>query len=494
MAELIINNWQQGIGTSPYTGFAQMTNVDIYSEVGSVKISNKLKTDSNSTSVVDGLIKWAAQDPQQGDIYAVDDNGKVYKRDEGTGLWSVIAGHGTSSAHGEGLAIWKDYLFVARSTTIDVYGPLSGGASWTNNWQTLESSSGTLLHPMMPAQDDILYVGNAQYVDTLEEVFATTFDPTNNTTYTYNSQDLELRSDYRVTCLEEQGSQIVIGTLIGINGIFNVADVFIWDGTSDSFSLNGTVHLVENGVRMMKNVNNTIFSIAGDGVPRIFNFVTSQSQEAKRFNNIEVGFTERTSLNPGACEYKEGEVLFGIGASFTGVAPVGVYALRNGAYVLRYLISTLNDGTAGSVRIGIVKTLNSREILVSWRDSNNSPLYGVDILTENFYTNYTAYVESPIYQVATDDDPITFEKVQVRMGKALKAGDKVKIQARFDLADTWVDVAEFDTVAEPLWIGKPVVDLKVSNVGYFKNFQAKILLDVDATEDISPELMSVTFN
>jgi len=501
MADLTIQNWERGIGVSPYAGFSQMVNVDIYSKPGCLKISNKLAVDANSASVVTGLIKWMAQDPSQGDIYAVDDSGIVYKRDNGTDTWSVIAGNTLTAANGEGLAIWKGYLFVARRTKLDVFdisNPTNNTGNWVNgwinDWEALDSSFGYDLHPIMAAQNDFMYVGNAQYVDTLEETFPLQplpFDPDDTATYSYSSQSLLLRSDYRVTCLDEQGSLKIIGTLIGLNGVINIADIFIWDGTSELTNSNGTIRLVENGVQMIKNVDNTIFALAGTGVPRIFQAVTSQSIEAKRFNNIEVPFSSQMRLTPGAIEYKEGEVLFGIGSTANGISPVGVYSLRDRAYVLRYSTSTGRDY---NVRIGCIKTISRNKILVSWRDSLNTPVYGVDILEDTFYTGYTAYVDSAIYSVATSDDPITFEKCEIRLGKALKAGDKVKIQARYDLDGTFTDIAVFDTVLEPGLIGESVVDDTIENLGYFKNFQARILLDVGASEEQSIELMSVSFN
>lgn len=492
MEPLTIKNWELGIGESPYTGFGQMTNVDIYSQPGALKISNKLVSDSNSSSIVTELITWTTQDPQQGDTYHVDRDGKLYKRDNGTDTWSVITGHGTSGANGEGIAIWKDYLFYARRSALDVYGPLSGTPAWENDWQTLESSFGYDLHPMMAAQDDFLYIGNAQYVDTVNQVLGQVFDPTDPTTYTYNAEDLELRSDYRVTCLEEQGSQIVIGTLIGINGIFNVADVFIWDGTSDSFQLNGTVRLVENGVKMMKNANNVMHAIAGTGVPRVFQFVTSQSTEAKRFNNVSVPLTRRLTLYPGSTEYKEGEVLFGIGATGSqGPNPMGVYALRNNAYVLRYGISTGRFGETNSLQIGSVKTISANTLLVAWRDEDNADEFGVDVTTENFYTDYSAFVESALYTVGTEDDPKSYEKVQVILGKPLADGDGIRIKARKDLNEAWVTVATFDT---PTYQGRYSMDGKFQNVSKFVNAQFRIELTTDVDSEESPEIKEISFS
>lgn len=503
--KLTIKDWQLGIGESPYLGFAQMVNIDIYSKPGSAKISNRLETDGDSDGEVEELIKWIVQDPNSTITYAVDRDGTLYKRTSG-GMWSVITGHGTTQANGDGLGIWNDYLFYIRTRRIDIYGPLSGSPSWTNDWEAitpgtpydLENSSFYYLHPVLSAQDGHLYIGNGHFVDTVVQTLgdlvvnpgSLPFDPTDNTTWTYNDPQLTLQTDYRVTCLEELGSNIAIGTLVGNTYNINIADMFFWDGASDSFTLNSTIRFAENGVQMTKNVNNTLYTIAGDGVPRIFNSVTSQAVEVKRFNNIEVEFSRKLNLFPGAIDLKEGEVLFGIGQSIGAGFPgyLGVYALRNGAYVLRYLISTGEDGT-DKLLIGAIKVISSNRILVSWQDAKNSPEYGVDILTGNFYTEYSAYIESPIYSVGTEGDPKTFELIEVTMGKKLQTGDGIRIKARTSLDDTFTTIATFDT---PIYVGRNTFKTKVANLGLFEEIQFRIELTTDEDSEISPELKQIT--
>jgi len=462
-----------------------MVNTDIYSKPGVLKISHSLLLDKT----FDALIVWDAIDPTNGTYYAVADDGKIHRRTT-LGVWSVIPGHGTTAGIGLGLAIWKGYLFYAHETLIDVYAlptsPNGDAGTWYNSWEAGNPLKATFFsHPMMAGQDDFLYIGDINYVHTLNEF--TVFKPDVSATYTYNYRDLEIRSDYTITSLEEQGSLIAIGASIEA---LNIADIFIWDGTSDSFSLNGTIRLVEDGLKMVKNVNNVLFAIAGSGIPIISQAVTSQSREVKRFNNMEfIVAGSRTELYASAIEYKEGEIMFGIG----GIAcrPLGVYALRNNAYVLRHVISTGNTGLENRVNIGTVRTINRNEILVSWRDDRTGINYGVDVLSRFFYTGYKCFSESQLYAVATDDDPITYEKCQFRLSKALKAGDKVKVEARYDLDGAYTQICEIDTVTTPLLIGRSVHDVKVSNLGKFKNIQLKVSLDVASNALFSPELLSI---
>lgn len=123
---LTIKDFQVGIGASPHTGFADMRNLDILTRPGVARLNNAT-TKQSSTTVTD-LIKWQWRNPRStGDFWALGDTQKVYKGTSNGTSWSVISGNTTSGGPvGQGGVIYKDYLFVCRSTAIDVFGPLSG--------------------------------------------------------------------------------------------------------------------------------------------------------------------------------------------------------------------------------------------------------------------------------------------------------------------------------------------------------------------------------
>lgn len=53
--ELVINDWQKGIAESPLVGFGDMRNVDLYSQVGALKVNPKLSLGSNASSAPTSL-------------------------------------------------------------------------------------------------------------------------------------------------------------------------------------------------------------------------------------------------------------------------------------------------------------------------------------------------------------------------------------------------------------------------------------------------------
>jgi len=97
-----------GIAPSPHNGYGDCRNLDIFSVPGAIKLNNALALKSGGTVV--GLIKWMVINPATpAEVYALDDGGKVYKSANSGNTWSLMTGF-TAGGHGNGLAIFKNYL------------------------------------------------------------------------------------------------------------------------------------------------------------------------------------------------------------------------------------------------------------------------------------------------------------------------------------------------------------------------------------------------
>lgn len=121
--DLVIQAPRQGISQSPHTGFADVRNLDVTSVPGVAQLNTIAVKVSGST--VTAQVTWFARNPTTtGEIYAADSSGNIYKSSDSGATWAVLQGAQALSTNG--LAIWKDYLFNAHPSTIDVYGPLSG--------------------------------------------------------------------------------------------------------------------------------------------------------------------------------------------------------------------------------------------------------------------------------------------------------------------------------------------------------------------------------
>jgi len=262
-SELLIQAPRSGIAPSAHTGVADIRQLDIFSDPGVVKLNNLMQDVSGG--VVTGLIKWMVKNPATPtEIYAVDDGGVVYKSDDSGDSWAELTGN-TAGGHGNGMAIFKNYLFVAGDDFIDVCGDgtVTGitAANWTLDWETGDLVSDVDWHPMLISKNDNkLYIGAGKYVASLDE--ETTFASGTPATYTWTPQALDLPSNYRIKCLEELGNNLMCGTWQGTNVYdLRIADIFPWDRSSPSFFQ--PIQIAEHGVHAMLNNGNYLIVLAG---------------------------------------------------------------------------------------------------------------------------------------------------------------------------------------------------------------------------------------
>lgn len=125
MPKIQISAPREGIARSPFAGFGDVRNLDIYSLPGVARLNNILA--KKSGSLITAQPNWSVHNPLvTSQLYNLDASGVVQVSTDSGATWAVLSGNSVSSAHGNGLAIWKDYLFVARDAALDTYGPLSG--------------------------------------------------------------------------------------------------------------------------------------------------------------------------------------------------------------------------------------------------------------------------------------------------------------------------------------------------------------------------------
>ena len=373
--DLIIYAPREGISQSPHVGFADIRNLDIFSIPGVVAL-NTIAVKKSVATVIDN-INWIVRHPvTTTEIYALGATGEVYKSLDSGGTWAVLAGHSNTSAHGNGMAIWKNYLFVARDTCLDVCGDGTAtgilAANWTLDWTTSALSSDVLWHPMLVSKNDNkLYIGAGIYVASVDENTGFTFAPGTPATYTLTEQALDLPPSYRIKCLEELGNNLMCGTWQGTNvSDIRIADIFPWDRSSSSFGQ--PIVLDEFGVHAMKNVGNLLVVLAGtsgtiyrcDGVNA---YIIGQIP-------IDLRGGKYLEWYPGAiCSYKN-KTFFGVGNGGTTVIDgMGVYSLlqtgRGNILNFEHMMSTENMGTT-SAKATALLPITRDTLLIGWRSGD----------------------------------------------------------------------------------------------------------------------------
>jgi len=488
---------KQGIAQSEHIGFPDMRNLDISSIPGVVTLNNLLAKVSATT--VTAQINWFVRHPiTPAECYALDNGGNVYRSGDSGSTWALMTGF-TAGGHGNGLAIWKNYLIVARDAYLDVCGDgaTSGNgtttgisnAGWTNSWKAIDSD--ILWHPMLVSKNDSkLYGGAGRFVFSLDENTGQTFVPATAGTFTWTQQALDLPTSYRIKCVEELGNNLMCGTWQGtaVTDI-RIADIFPWDRSSVSFGQ--PIVIADYGVHAMLNVGNILVVLAGTS-GTIFR---CDSANAYVIGQIAVDLSGGKYLEwyPGSiCNYKN-KTFFGVGNGGTTVIPeMGIYSLyqtgKGNILNLEHTISTGNDGTSKPLKVSALLPITRDTILVGWRDDTT---YGIDLTTATSYsTGYSAYFTSPLYTVGTNKDLHKFTEAEISFSRVLRTNEGVKIAYRKDTSASFTDIGTYDYTTYAGILSKNIVTELPSDIKECEQIQFRIYVTGTTT---TPEVKFLTF-
>lgn len=482
VSDLIINEWQRGVAQSPYLGFADMRNVNLNEKPGALLIGFKATKESATT--ITGLPTWIVINPSNGTLYACDTDNKIYTSTDDGDSWSLVSGNTTSAGSGNGLAVWKDYLFLFRNTAIDVYGPLSGSPAWTNGWKTIDTAEH---HPAIATQDDKLTFGAGRYVGTIQETASTTFLPSDAGTYTFTAQKLTLPAQYKIKCLAELGLDLKIGTWVGTN-LYDakIGVIFGWDRVSSSYAGSRTIFIQENGINQMKSVQGRLWFTAGvkanlyvseGGAPTL-------AAEWKMVDHI-TNSGSNLDPRPGAIEFHNGKILVGIGGG-AGSTPIGVlsYEIRTAAQAIERTIST--GSVTGSTKIGALFSVSGEVFVIGWQDGTGQ---GADMVGKDGKrsTSYEAYADSALIRAGSASNKRQFSEVEIILGRELAANQGVRVSWRDALNDSFTAMGTYDHST----YGAVSVITAVASVPDIANIQLRVELTTGSDSTTTPELLEV---
>jgi len=489
---LVIEAPRQGIAQSPHVGFGAVVNMDITTVPGVVQLNNIMSKKSGTT--VTAQPNWAVRHPiDPAQVYVLDSAGTVYKSTDNGETWAVLSGTSSTNAHGNGLWIWKNYLFVARDTNLDVCGDgTSSGitsGNWTLGWKTIDSD--VLWHPMITSKnDDKLYGGAGRYVFSIEEL--TTFAPGTGASYTFTQQALDLPSAYRIKCLRELGNNLMLGTWQGTN-IYDIriADIFPWDRSSPSFGQ--PIQMADYGIHAMENINETLYVLAGingtifksDGVGTIPIGQLPQDLSGGKY----------LEFYPGAIMSYKNKLFFGVGqGGSTAISGMGVYSLmqtgRGNVLTLEHTISTLNDGSANPLKPTALLPISRDKCLIGWRDNTS---YGIDVTNNTSYaygTDYAGYFDSPLYVIGSLKALKTFDFLNFELGKLLASGEGIRMSYRKNLTASFSVIGTFThSIAGTTVLGAVLSHFQKSGISEAETVQLRIALK--GTSTTTPQFKSL---
>lgn len=430
-----ISEWYKGQVKHPIFGFGLLQNVEVFENQGIAKIKNRtvLKSDISPTQLPIAEVY---------DIY-----GNTYTLTGNTGQGTVYK-NGVSIQAGLpntwDLCIYKNYLWVRHSTVMSCYGPLNNAPQWFPNVDTgfTDLYNGKLL----VGQDDYLYSGNGNYVAKIEVTASGT--PAVAPTLSSNKTALDLPDGQYVSCLEEYGTKIAIGTHGGQTyydrGNSTIARLYFWNRQLGTLGNPGLADLPiifsENGINAIKQHANKLYVSAG---VQGNIYITDNTNYIKiaTLPYTESGINYNSTVMSNSMDISaRGNLLIGLSGSYNSLSRPGIYEINvsDSNYPIQYLKNTsTNDGI---LNIGFVNTKNYRTINVGW---SNISTYGIDTTDFGMYESYGGVIESPMIKVGSYNKKKTFGHIEWCLANPLVSGQNIRISYRknnkesYTVINTW---------------------------------------------------------
>ncbi len=465
--DLVIKGWENGIGESSNVGFDVMQGVDIWSDIGSLMLPKGLAETVTTFSGygatdITNIVTWSPTGtgsvPTASIHYANTRIGDVFKSTDNGTTWSTRITGGNSN---EGAVIFQNYLIQISSDRISTYGPLTSGVpTWTLAWKTftIPNSYAYPTHPTIIAQNGVLYIGIGRRVLSLEEKASTTFLPSDTATYTWNDNALDLPENMTVTALAELGANLMIGTAAVVTDSTydavsdgTTAYIYPWDTISDSFAL--PLIIPEAGVSGMITINGNIVIFAGIRGNVYLTNGTSVSYLTKLPSNEDR--IRATTVIHDSITTKQGRIIFGLSAAREALE-LGQYSTHHGIYMMNAdgsalaMVHPLSPGRmTGNQRIFSIASIPVDKIVVAYTDegfargsNNNCSIdYSNDLRGGSTVAQSAAW--SPFIQVATHNQPRTFNQLSILLKNKLAANENIKIFYRTSQDETQKEIGYF---------------------------------------------------
>lgn len=430
-------------------------------------------TGVHTVSTIDpGVIMHIVKDSTSSRRYMQDDNGRVWYASSiiSPVKAKLVLGNTLTNSGGNGLVLFNNsdgsgiYLFAFRNGYVDVT-EVKGNEvldpTWSNSWQALKTPTGIFVrHHAIKAQDNIIYYTDSQYLGSIKENLGKVFNPSDATTYTFNSSALDTPSGEILEHIEELGSDLLLA-----GSSWN--KIYPWDRVSDSFNI--PLEVPETEVRRLKNIGGIVYILAGSWG----NIYITQGTYVRHFKKIPIQVSNNNNtiiqsiVTWGGIGAMNGALLCGVGF---GESEDG----ENSGVVLIY-----SDGRMVIDQIPIagattVEAIESSETfyVIGYAD-------GAEAITTDLYKTYVGIVQSDYRRVATKTEKATYSTLEIVLAKPTASGSGVIIGYRQKTDGSFTTLDTFSTDGENTMFKKPDIGLNdIENI----QIEAQLKGDVELVE------------
>ncbi len=434
--EIIIDGWQDGIAASPYEGITSLKNLNIRYLPGAVYSNYKRILNTAANNI--GIPKYWTKDPTTGAYYIIDSNGRVWTTsDPATVAWTRLAGNDANLGGGQGICVYKGYVFVFRDSVIDYYN--IAGAAWTFAWKT--GLQAGVNHMSIWGQDDIMYFCNGSPLTTtkagssigsLATTVGSTFNPATAGTYTYNTIALTLPGfEQSATWLAELQVDLMVAA--GKN-------LYPWDRSATNF--NGIpVPMRETIVRVI-NILNKLYITAGVKG----NIYISNGYSTSPWVKIPDSFFGiiDPQLLPGDMMSHRNKLYVGFSCGNSPFAN-GVFSIDLDTKIINFE----NQNSYGLNASGVNSLFGQPGVLIeietasfdcyasAWYDGS---VGGMDKNSTTLYTGGETIIETDLIPIGTYLYPSTQMNIEFKLDQPMASSDSITIYGRQSFSDNYTQL------------------------------------------------------
>lgn len=434
--DIVFDGWENGIAQDPFSGIADMRQVNISTLPKTVQVGYGITVSTTSGGTLGKPISKATRFTSYLSYTGtggalgyliLDDSGQVWESTTLTGTWTFLSNNNTTTNHNSNDAIWfwKGFLFKTRGVNIDYY----NGTIWVNAWKTSLVSDTS--HKAITPINDKVYFCNGTAVGSLTEITLNAFDPTNTATYTLNTATFQLPSYDIAQSIAQLGSGTSNSTItILVGGSQNIIYPFLTSGTS----FQTPIYIADYFIKNMVSVNQSVYIFPGNvqGRGRIY---ISNSVQAQLFFKIPDSITgyDDPYYTWGDIIFHRNNLVFGFFANKNDgsgaiISMADVWALDLDSKAYRSISSLSTNAGYANATVLIPDQSNSAgsgfAYIVGYTDNNSTNAIGRSSTTSGVGISVIKTDQVP---VGTYFNKYTFNSAEVKLQTPLASGESIDL-------------------------------------------------------------------